>query len=74
MSIRFSWASVKALRAADLFDAWIFAESDATLALANWRAAPSERKADAYAAYVAAVDREAQAASLLEFRLAPARA
>jgi hypothetical protein len=74
MPIRFSWGAVKALRPADLFDAWLFAEGDATLALANWRSAPREEKADAYAAYVAAVDREAHAANLLEFRLAPARA
>ena len=74
MRIRFNWLSIKALRAADLFDAWLFAETDATLALANWRSAPREQKAEAYAAYVAALDREAQAASLLELRLAPAGA
>jgi hypothetical protein len=57
------------LRPADLFDAWMFAEADATLAMAAWRAAPREEKADAYSAYVAAFDRETQAASILALRL-----
>jgi hypothetical protein len=57
------------LRPADLFDAWMFAEADATLAMAAWRAAPPEEKADAYSAYVAAFDRETQAASILALRL-----
>jgi hypothetical protein len=57
------------LRPADLFDAWMFAEADATLAIAAWRAAPREEKQDAYAAYVAAFDRETQAARILAARL-----
>lgn len=61
--------SIERLRPADLLDAWMFAEADATLAIAAWRAAPSEEKGDAHAAYVAALDREAQAAQLLAFRL-----
>jgi hypothetical protein len=60
------------IRPAALFDAWLFAEADATLALAAWRSAASDDKAPAYAAYRAALDREAQAASTLELRLAAA--
>src|SRR4029079_7857575 len=33
-------------RPADLYDAWLFAEADATLALAAWRSAPRGFKAD----------------------------
>jgi hypothetical protein len=61
------------LRPADLFDAWVFAETDATLALAAWRSAARSDKPDAHAAYVAALDREAHAAAMLEHRLRPAR-
>jgi hypothetical protein len=60
------------IRPAALFDAWLFAEADATLALAAWRSAASDHKAGAYAAYRAALDREAQAARTLELRLAAA--
>ena len=60
------------IRPAALFDAWLFAEADATLALAAWRYAASDDKAAAYAAYRAALDREAQAARTLELRLAAA--
>jgi len=52
-----------------LFDAWLFAEADATLALAAWRSAASDDKAAAYATYRAALDREARAARMLELRL-----
>jgi hypothetical protein len=51
---------------ADLFDAWQFAAADAALALAEWRAARCAQKPDAHAAYVAALDREAHAALVLE--------
>jgi hypothetical protein len=54
----------------DLFDAWMFAEADAGLALAAWRDASRDEKADAYAAYAAALDRETQACRLLQGRLA----
>ena len=57
---------------AALFDAWLFAEADATLALAAWRSAASDHKAGAYTAYRAALDREVQAARTLELRLAAA--
>jgi hypothetical protein len=61
------------LRPADLFDAWLFAETDATLALAAWQSADRAEKPDAHAAYLAALDREAHAAIVLERRLRPAR-
>ena len=61
--------SLQRLRPADLFDAWMFAEADATLAIATWRAAPREEKADAYAAYLAAFERETHAARILAARL-----
>jgi hypothetical protein len=60
---------IQRLQPADLFDAWMFAEADATLAIATWAAAPTEEKGDAYAAYVAALDRETQAARVLALRL-----
>jgi hypothetical protein len=69
---RLARRSLKRIRAADLFDAWMFAETEATLALAAWRSASRAEKADAYASYRAALDREAQAARTLELRLAPA--
>jgi hypothetical protein len=59
-------------RPAELYDAWLFAETDATLSLAAWRSASADDKRDAYTAYVAAVDREAHAAGVLELRLASA--
>ena len=62
------------IRPAELFDAWLFAEADATLALATWKSAPRDDKGDAYAAYVAALDREATAAGVLQVRLGPAAA
>jgi len=57
------------VRPADLYDAWMFAEADATLALAAWRSAARADKPDAHFAYVAALDREAHAADLLEYRI-----
>ena len=60
------------IRPAALFDAWLFAEADATLALAAWRSAASDDKAAAYATYRVDMDREAQAARMLELRLAAA--
>jgi len=60
------------LRAAELYDAWLFAETDATLALVAWWSAPTSEKGDAYAVYRAACEREAQAAGLLELLLSPA--
>jgi hypothetical protein len=60
------------IRPAELFDAWMFAETEASLALSAWRSARREEKADAYATYLAALDREAHAAKTLQLRLAPA--
>jgi hypothetical protein len=61
---------INCVRTDDLFDAWLFAEDDASLALAAWSMAASHEKADAYAAYLAALDREAHAADILEQRMA----
>jgi hypothetical protein len=61
--------SIHHFHPADLFDAWLFAESDATLALAAWNEAPRSEKRPAHAAYLAAFDREAHAAHVLELRL-----
>ena len=61
------------MRPADLYDAWLFAETDAALALDAWRSAGPEDRPDAYAVYVAALEREGQAAMLLERRLQGAR-
>jgi hypothetical protein len=63
--------SLKQIRTVDLFDAWMFAAADATMALRGWMSAPYEQKRDAYAAYLAALDREAHAAGLLQGRLQP---
>jgi len=54
---------------ADLHDAWLLAAADATLACAAWNGVRHEYKASAHAAYVAALDREAHAAHVLEQRL-----
>jgi hypothetical protein len=53
----------------DLWDAWLFAAAAATLALAAWRFAPEADKRASYTAYVAALDREEQAARVLTVRL-----
>jgi hypothetical protein len=52
-------------RAVDVYDAWVHAENDVELALGRWWAATLEHKGDTYAAYVAALDREARAAEML---------
>ena len=49
-----------------LFDDWVVAETEATLALAEWRSASRAGKTAAYAAYVAALDAETAAAAQLE--------
>jgi hypothetical protein len=54
------------LRPGDLYDAWMLAAAESALALASWRSAPRREKSEAYAAYVAALDREADAAWLLQ--------
>jgi uncharacterized membrane protein len=57
---------MKVLRRADLYDAWMLAAAESALALASWRSAARDDKRDAYAIYVAALDREADAAWLLQ--------
>jgi hypothetical protein len=54
---------------AALYDDWLVAETEATLALAAWFAARPGAKADTHALYAAAVAREALAADLLAARL-----
>jgi hypothetical protein len=49
----------------DLWDAWLFAEADASLALATWTRAAGGDKARAYATYAAALDREERAGQVL---------
>jgi hypothetical protein len=61
------------LRPADLFDAWMFAEADATLALGVWCSAPRAEKRNAHAAYVAALERETKAADVLRRRVGDTR-
>jgi hypothetical protein len=56
--------------AIELWDAWVFAEVETGLALDIWYGADHEHKRNAYAAYVAALDREEQAANTLALRLA----
>ncbi|MDX6538546.1 MAG: hypothetical protein QOI71_156 [Gaiellales bacterium] len=53
----------------DLWDEWQFAATEATLNLRIWSTAPSDDKARAHAAYLAALDREEQAALVLGERL-----
>jgi hypothetical protein len=60
---------LRRMRPADLFDAWMFAEADAAVALAAWRSAPRAEKRNAHAAYVAALDRETHAADVLQRRV-----
>jgi hypothetical protein len=65
-------SSLGHIRPAELFDAWLFAEAEATLAMRAWWSAAPHEKADAYATYLAALDREDRAASVLSLRLNPA--
>lgn len=51
------------------WEAWLFAAADASLALASWTHAAEGDKASAYASYAAALDREEQAAHVLELRV-----
>ena len=48
----------------ELYQAWRAAYDEADLALADWRCAPIALRADAYAVYRAAADREDAAADL----------
>jgi hypothetical protein len=49
----------------DLWDAWLFAEAEASLALRAWTDAPTPDRAWGYAAYRAALDREERAGAVL---------
>jgi hypothetical protein len=57
----------------DLWDAWLFAEAEASLTLQAWMSAPDEDKAAAYAGYKAALEREEQAARVLADRVGDGR-
>lgn len=57
---------LKQVRVVDLLDAWEYAEATAALALKHWTSAPDHERGDAFAAYRAALDREEQAATVLE--------
>jgi hypothetical protein len=49
-----------------LWEAWLFAAADASLALASWTHAADGDKTRAYGSYAAALDREERAARVLE--------
>jgi hypothetical protein len=53
----------------ELWDAWAFAEVDSEFALRRWWEANDAERADAFVAYTAALEREAQAANALQARL-----
>ncbi|MFL5842559.1 MAG: hypothetical protein ACJ77Z_19100 [Thermoleophilaceae bacterium] len=54
----------------ELWDAWAFAEVDSEFALRRWWEATTDgERADAFAVYTAALEREAQAAKALQARL-----
>jgi hypothetical protein len=57
---------MRTFRRVELYDAWMLAAAESALALASWRSAPRGEKRDAYETYVAALDREADAAWLLQ--------
>jgi hypothetical protein len=53
----------------ELWDAWTYAEVDAEFALQGWWDAVGDEKDIAFCAYQAALEREAQAATVLAARL-----
>jgi hypothetical protein len=57
---------MRIFRRAELYDAWMLAAAESALALASWRSAPRGEKREAYDRYVAALDREADAAWVLQ--------
>jgi hypothetical protein len=57
----------------DLWEAWAVAATDARLALRAWWSAERVERADAYAVYMATLDREEQAARVLTARVARRR-
>jgi hypothetical protein len=69
---RLAKQGIRFLSPASLYDDWLVAETEASLALTAWRDATYGAKARAYASYVAALAREARAADLLAARLSSA--
>jgi hypothetical protein len=61
-------------RVTEFHDAWAFAAVESALALQAWLSAPSEEKELGYCSYLAALDREEQAATALAERVDPAAA
>ena len=53
----------------EFWDAWLFAELDAEAALKRWWDSSGRERADAFAAYAAALEREEIAARALQVRL-----
>jgi hypothetical protein len=72
-SVRSAPPTVFDTKPIDLWDAWQFAATEATLKLRIWCTAPSKDKTQAHAAYLAALDREEHAARVLAHRLLPGR-
>jgi hypothetical protein len=60
---------LRLLSPASLYDDWVVAETESSLALTAWKDATTGSMARAYASYVAALAREARAADLLAARL-----
>lgn len=52
-------------RVIDVFDAWVFAAGDSTRALEAWTASEPRDRGEAFDVYLAALDREEQAAAVL---------
>jgi hypothetical protein len=52
--------------ASEIWEAWLIAEAEVELAYREWAAASSAERGDRYAAYLAALDREGQAAVVLK--------
>jgi len=69
---RLGRTSVTRISPAVLYDAWLLAETEATLALTAWRSAQRSEKGIAFALYVVALDIEAAAANELRDSVAAA--
>lgn len=63
------YPGVRDAKPIDLWDAWLFAEAEASLMLQAWLSAAISDKAGTHAGYRAALDREEQAARVLADRL-----
>jgi hypothetical protein len=57
------------LKPIELFDRWLLVAAESALTLSEWAASPWNEKADAYALYRAALNREEQAARALADRV-----